>query len=161
MCVYLHEYRSKSSIIVTDSTDAVYFTRSEVSTSLYLHYLVLTLSCATTPYSCLLCGVGYPEEESILVEQSHNPRVCGVSIHLSNFVQNIVLISIFTRGFRQLMNFLLASRSLKRQSTRVTNQHTNYDEPAYLQRKISKSQLSLEVKPISCSRKLSKISGLF
>jgi len=41
------------------------------------------------------------------------------------------LISIFIRGFRRLMNFWLASRSFKRQSTRVTNQHTNYDEPAY------------------------------
>lgn len=40
MCVYLHEYLSKSSIIVTDSTDAVYFTRGEISTSLYLHSCV-------------------------------------------------------------------------------------------------------------------------
>lgn len=102
-------------------------------TTLYLHYLVLTLSRVSSPNSCLLCAVGYPEEKSILVVQSYNPRICWLSIHYSHFFQNIALISIFIRGFRRLMNFWLASRSFKRQSsTRVTNQHTNYDEPAYL-----------------------------
>ena len=133
MYVYLHEYRSKSSIIATDSANAVYFTRSEASTTLYLHYLVLTLSRVSSPNSGLLCAVGYPEEKSILVVQSYNPRICWRSIHHSHFFQIIALISIFIRGFRRLMNFWLASRSFKRQSsTRVTNQHTNYDEPAYL-----------------------------